>query len=36
MASTSTDFHVFDTTLRDGAQREGVSYSVADKLPSPA
>src|SRR3712207_2950388 len=29
---TATDFHVFDTTLRDGAQREGVSYSVADKL----
>src|SRR4051812_712959 len=29
---TTTDFHVFDTTLRDGAQREGVSYSVADKL----
>jgi 2-isopropylmalate synthase len=26
------DFHVYDTTLRDGAQREGVSYSVADKL----
>ncbi|MGY2081274.1 citramalate synthase [Modestobacter sp. SYSU DS0657] len=25
-------FHVFDTTLRDGAQREGVTYSVADKL----
>jgi 2-isopropylmalate synthase len=25
-------FHVFDTTLRDGAQREGISYSVADKL----
>jgi len=25
-------FHVFDTTLRDGAQREGVSYSVNDKL----
>ena len=24
-------FHVFDTTLRDGAQREGISYSVADK-----
>jgi len=32
--ATSDDgsFHVFDTTLRDGAQREGVSYSVADKL----
>ena len=30
--STDLDFHVFDTTLRDGAQREGVSYSVADKL----
>ena len=29
---TATDFHVFDTTLRDGAQREGISYSVADKL----
>jgi 2-isopropylmalate synthase len=25
-------FQVFDTTLRDGAQREGISYSVADKL----
>jgi len=23
---------VFDTTLRDGAQREGITYSVADKL----
>jgi 2-isopropylmalate synthase len=30
--ATDLDFHVFDTTLRDGAQREGVSYSVADKL----
>ncbi len=28
----SDDFHVYDTTLRDGAQREGISYSVADKL----
>ncbi|HEX8766845.1 MAG TPA: citramalate synthase, partial [Jatrophihabitans sp.] len=28
----SDDFHVFDTTLRDGAQREGISYSVADKF----
>jgi 2-isopropylmalate synthase len=26
------EFHVFDTTLRDGAQREGISYSVADKV----
>ena len=25
-------FHVYGTTLRDGAQREGISYSVADKL----
>ena len=28
----SDDFHVYDTTLRDGAQREGISYSVNDKL----
>ena len=26
------DFHVYDTTLRDGAQREGMSLSVNDKL----
>jgi 2-isopropylmalate synthase len=32
VVTTALDFHVFDTTLRDGAQREGVSYSVADKL----
>ncbi|MFC4946389.1 citramalate synthase [Pseudonocardia sp. GCM10023141] len=25
-------FHVYDTTLRDGAQREGISYSVTDKF----
>ena len=25
-------FHVFDTTLRDGAQREGMNLSVDDKL----
>lgn len=25
-------FQVYDTTLRDGAQREGIRYSVADKL----
>ncbi|MGA8112037.1 MAG: citramalate synthase [Actinocatenispora sp.] len=29
---TTDDFHLFDTSLRDGAQREGISYSVADKL----
>ncbi|SER27120.1 citramalate synthase [Microlunatus flavus] len=27
-----TDFHVFDTTLRDGSQQEGLNLSVADKL----
>jgi len=26
------EFHVFDTTLRDGAQREGIHLTVADKL----
>ncbi|MFN8169024.1 MAG: citramalate synthase [Candidatus Nanopelagicales bacterium] len=31
-SSMSDDFHVYDTTLRDGAQREGISYSVNDKL----
>jgi 2-isopropylmalate synthase len=25
-------FHVYDTTLRDGSQREGLSLSVHDKL----
>ncbi|HLZ38651.1 MAG TPA: citramalate synthase, partial [Mycobacteriales bacterium] len=25
-------FHIYDTTLRDGAQREGMALSVADKL----
>ncbi|MEI6405412.1 MAG: citramalate synthase [Actinomycetes bacterium] len=28
----SDAFHVYDTTLRDGAQREGITYSVEDKL----
>ena len=32
MTPSATDFHVCATPLRDGAQREGVSYSVADKL----
>src|ERR1700751_6326146 len=31
MTSPST-FHVYDTTLRDGAQQEGLNLSVADKL----
>jgi 2-isopropylmalate synthase len=30
--STDTDFHVYDTTLRDGAQQEGLNLSVEDKL----
>jgi 2-isopropylmalate synthase len=29
---TTTDLHVYDTTLRDGSQREGLSLSVDDKL----
>ncbi|MDP3969632.1 MAG: citramalate synthase [Nocardioides sp.] len=29
---TSDSFHVYDTTLRDGAQQEGLNLSVADKL----
>jgi 2-isopropylmalate synthase len=29
---TSDAFHVYDTTLRDGTQREGLSLSVEDKL----
>jgi 2-isopropylmalate synthase len=28
----SEAFHVYDTTLRDGAQQEGLNLSVADKL----
>ncbi len=31
-ASQTHDFHVYDTTLRDGAQQEGLNLSVADKL----
>jgi 2-isopropylmalate synthase len=27
-----TELHVYDTTLRDGAQQEGLNLSVADKL----
>src|SRR5690606_30745023 len=29
---TTDAFHVYDTTLRDGAQQEGLNLSVADKL----
>jgi 2-isopropylmalate synthase len=28
----SPDFHVYDTTLRDGAQQEGLALSVSDKM----
>jgi 2-isopropylmalate synthase len=31
MAAMS-DIYLYDTTLRDGAQREGISYSIDDKL----
>ncbi|GIG22402.1 (R)-citramalate synthase [Cellulomonas chitinilytica] len=32
MTTSPTPFHVYDTTLRDGAQQEGMNLSVADKL----
>ncbi|ATE56925.1 MULTISPECIES: citramalate synthase [Actinosynnema] len=32
MTTLGDSFHVYDTTLRDGAQREGITYSVTDKL----
>lgn len=32
MSNSPTGFQFYDTTLRDGAQREGISYSVNDKL----
>ena len=31
-ARPADDFHVYDTTLRDGAQQEGLSFTVEDKL----
>ena len=30
--SVSDDFHIYDTTLRDGAQQEGLNLSVHDKI----
>jgi 2-isopropylmalate synthase len=32
MTTDQSVFHVYDTTLRDGAQQEGLNLSVADKL----
>ncbi|HMR50502.1 MAG TPA: citramalate synthase [Arachnia sp.] len=32
LLSRPTEFHVFDTSLRDGAQQEGIRLSVTDKL----
>ncbi|MGH3445421.1 MAG: citramalate synthase [Nocardioidaceae bacterium] len=32
MQPDTSGFHVYDTTLRDGAQQEGLNLSVADKL----
>src|SRR5437764_15204939 len=32
MAPQPDGFHVYDTTLRDGAQGEGMALTVADKL----
>ncbi len=32
MTSNDPAFHVYDTTLRDGAQQEGLTLSVQDKL----
>jgi len=32
MTTPDDGFHVYDTTLRDGAQQEGLSLSVEDKL----
>ncbi len=32
MSTASPELHVYDTTLRDGAQQEGLNLSVVDKL----
>ena len=31
-ATSAAPLHIYDTTLRDGAQQEGLSLSVNDKL----
>src|SRR5262245_1616432 len=32
MSAVDLDLEIYDTTLRDGSQREGISYSLEDKL----
>ena len=32
MTNSLKQIQIFDSTLRDGAQAEGISFSVADKL----
>ncbi|GMO31627.1 MAG: hypothetical protein Ta2B_12710 [Termitinemataceae bacterium] len=32
VAIDSTGIEIFDTTLRDGAQGEGISFSLSDKI----
>ena len=32
MEVSVNNIEIYDTTLRDGAQREGISFSVADKI----
>jgi 2-isopropylmalate synthase len=32
MATTAPEIEIYDTTLRDGTQGEGITFSVADKL----
>ena len=31
-ASGMSRIHIYDSTLRDGAQAQGISYSVEDKI----
>ena len=32
MALKKPDIEIYDTTLRDGTQGEGINFSVADKI----